>query len=244
MRKTDKARPISSGMRLAGQVDRFLGEHDEIRVENGWCCRPRSKRVRLPAKLDTDLCRLLGLLHGDGNLSGHRVLFTDECLEFHRRELHPLFKRVFGIQLHLFHDVARRSYYSHVKNRTLYGYLTEVLEVSAGAVRNGLVVPSCLEDADLECRSAYVGGLFDAEGWVSARQAEIGFSTTCESIFELAQEVIGEQGVDFSATVRRRRKNPEHEIHVYGKDDVERFQKRIAFFHPAKKSRLAHFLHH
>lgn len=74
----------------------------------------------VPINFSDDLCWLLGLLHGDGNMSNGRVLFCDKNQQFHRNATHKAFTKVFGIKLNFFHDVKRNSFYSHVKNKKLY----------------------------------------------------------------------------------------------------------------------------
>ena len=99
---------------------------------------------KIPTTITKKLCRIIGIIHGDGNMSLSRIHITDKCLEYHKKILHPLFKDVFGIKLNLFHDRNRNSYYSHIKDKKVYKYLTENLEIPKGSVRKNLFIPNCL----------------------------------------------------------------------------------------------------
>jgi len=115
-------------------------------------------------------------------MSSRRILVSDESLSFHRDVLRPTFQKLFGVQTNIFHDKNRNTYYSHLKNSVLYDFLTEVMEIPKGSVRNGLRFPAYINGLELPFRAEYVGGLYDAESHVKKRQAEIDFSSTCGEI--------------------------------------------------------------
>jgi len=198
-------------------------------------------KVKLPVETSPELCRVLGILHGDGNMSGRRVLLTDENRVFHRT-IHKLFKTVFGIRMNLFHDIRRNSYYSYTKSVLVYRFLNEIMEMPCGPVRQNLKIPSYMEKLGLKHQAEYVGGLFDAEGCVKTRQAELNLSSTSKNIFKFIGGFLKKIGVTYSTYERRRHKNPEYEIYVYGKDDLKKFSRYVSFLHPLKMKRMAKFL--
>ncbi len=198
-------------------------------------------KVRLPTKITPELCRLIGLLHGDGNMSGRRVLLTDQNKEFHL-VIRRIFKSVFGITPNLFHDKGRNSYYSHTKSADVYRFLTEVMEVPQGAVRHKLRAPAYMKKLGLRLQGEYVGGLFDAEGCVKSRQAELNISITSKSVFQYIGRFLRKINVSYSEYIRRRHEKPEYEIYIYGKDDLRKFARHVSFNHPLKKKAMAKFL--
>src|SRR3989344_1794205 len=145
---------------------------------------------KLPKRLTKKLCRVIGIIHGDGNMSSSRIHITDKCLDYHIQVLQPLFKDVFNLELNLFHDKNRNSYYSHVKDKKVYKYLTETLEIPKGAVRKNLKIPNYIKSLQDSLKASYISGLFDAECYISKRQAEISFSITCQEIFEFIKEFL------------------------------------------------------
>ena len=198
-------------------------------------------KVRLPTRITPDLCRLLGLLHGDGNMSGGRVLLTDQNKKFHVT-VRGIFRSVFGLAPNTFHDVKRNSYYTHTKSVLVYRFLTDVMEMPKGAVRQSLRVPAYMKKLGRRLQAEYVGGLFDAEGCVKKRQAELNISTTSKSVFGFLGGFLDGIGVTYSTYVRTRHRNPEYEIYIYGKDDLQKFARHVSFRHPSKKIRMANFL--
>ncbi len=225
---------------LPVRLSQFLHSHLDIVSENGRYFRPRSLYpIQLPSEFDESLCRLIGWIHGDGNMSYRRILITDECLDFHQDVLRPTFARLFGVAPNIYHDRARNTFYTHLKSSILYDFMTQALEVPSGSVRNKLKVPSYIKELNLKLRSAYVGGLYDAEGHVKKRQAEIDFSTTCKDIQVTVNDVLSASGINHTLYSRSRRPNEEHEIYIYGKDDLRRFEDCIQFTHPIKKHKLA-----
>ena len=168
-------------------------------------------------------------------------MISDESLDFHEDVLGPTFGSVFGIQPNIFHDVNRNTYYSHLKCSVLYDFLTEVLEVPTGSVRNGLRVPNYLRELELRFRSKYVRGLYDAESRVKKRQAEIDFSSTCGEVQETVGETLREVNIGRTLSDRQRRSR-EFEVYIYGLDDLRRFDTYVGFVHPVKKLALARAL--
>ena len=161
---------------LECRLARFLENHPEIIKINGkFRCKNSPHLVKLPKTFSKDLCRLLGIIHGDGNMSGSRILVTDKSKDYHN-VIKYLFEKVFGITPNLFHDKNRNSYYSHIKRKVVYMFLTEVLEVPKGSVRKNLSPASFVKKWNAELKGSYLGGLFDSEGHVSKLQAKINFS--------------------------------------------------------------------
>ncbi len=195
------------------------------------------QEIVLPKHNSHDLFRLIGIMHGDGNMSYNRILITDKSKKFHRT-IHGFFRKLFNAKINLFKDVKRNSYYSHTKNRKLYEYFTEKLEIPKGAVRKQLYLPSFISNSSLNLRKSYIGGLFDAEGYVITRQAEIGISITNEEIWRFVSKVFDEINLKHSKNIRNRREANEFEIHVYGKDRLEKFQREISFSHQEKIKKL------
>jgi intein/homing endonuclease len=187
------------------------------------------------------LGRLLGIIHGDGNASYRRILITDKCEEFHKI-LHRLFIEIFNVAPSFFRDKNRNTFYTHTKNRMIYWVFTEKLLVNKGSVRKKIVIPPFILENNIQVKREYVGGLFDAEASVKRRQAEIMFVTTTKILWEFIQNILNASEIKFSTNIRTRRKNPEYEIYIYGKNNLEKFQEQITFLHPMKREILTSHL--
>ena len=223
---------------LEKELQYFLQQHPEIEQKNGeFRCRNSPHWVKLPKEFSPSLCRLLGVLHGDGNMSNSRVLVSDRCREYHE-VIRGLFEKVFGVTPNVFHDKNRNSYYSHFKRKAVYLFLTEVLEVSRGAVRKNLSPPSYEKSWDGELKGSYFGGLLDSEGHVGKLQAKVNFSTTSKPVFDFVCEFLSQNNIKFGSYQRTRRKGNEFEVNVYGKENIGRLLKCSSFQHPEKIARL------
>ena len=176
-------------MGLDSRLVYFIQRHPEIQRHGDQFTVKKSKiSVNLPVTITPDICRIVGIIHGDGNMSGKRLHITDQNFRYHQY-LQELFRKVFVLNLNIFHDKNRNSFYSHSKNSIVYKYLTEVLEIPKGAVRENLKIPRFLEKLPVELQAEYVAGLFDSESHIRKRQAEIDFSTTSEQIWNFVKNL-------------------------------------------------------
>ena len=224
---------------LEFRVKKFLNKNKDIIKEDGkYTCKRSPYKIKFPVKFSPELCRLLGEMHGDGNLSSNRIHITDKCKEFHIKELNPLFKKLFGISLNLFYDKNRNSYYSYLKSSILYRYFTEILELPKGSIRKKLKLPNFMYTWNNKLIGSYIGGLFDAESSISKRQAQISISTTSKQIFIFVRKFLIKIKIKHSLYIRSRRANKEYEIYIYGKKNIKNFLKHIKILHPDKKRLL------
>ncbi len=231
-------------MGLECRLVQFLQKHPEIQSRGHKFTVKKSKTfVSLPNHFTKDLCRIIGIIHGDGNMSGRRVHITDQNSKYHTY-LRRLFRKNFGIKLNIFNDKNRNTFYSHSKNSILYKYLTEVLEIPHGSVRQNLKIPCFLNELPIKLQSEYIGGIFDSESHISKRQAEIDFVTTSFEIWKFIKNFLRNIDVKFSWRIRKRRINPEFEIMIYGKNNLKIFNKFVKLNHEDKAKRIELFLSH
>ncbi len=223
-------------------LERFFWRNPDIRkVNNLYYCRGSPYRVFLPDRFTNNLCRFIGIMHGDGNLSSNRIHITDEDPDYHLDVLHPLVKKLFNLELNLYYDKPRGSYYSHVKSSVVYRYLLQCLGFSAGSVRDSILdeIPYYLYHLDLSQRAHYIAGLFDAEGHIKFRQIEIDFSITSFPIRDYIIDFLDYYGIYYTPDERLRNgRSMIYEIYIYGREDVSMFWDLIPIQHPAKIERL------
>lgn len=226
------------------RLKEFLDKHPEIyKIGKTFRHKNSSHEIKLPKKFSPELCRLLGIIHGDGNMSYDRIVITDKCLEYHII-IQDLFEKVFSVKPNLFHDKKRHTYYSHIKRMVVYKFLVEVLEVPKGSIRRRLSTTSYMNLWDKKLKSSYLGGLFDSEGHVGKKQAKISFTITSKEIFDFVKNFLLENGIKVSEYKRKRHEKPEYEIYIYGKQNIQEMLKFVKFYHPDKVSRLKLFSSH
>ena len=227
---------------LECRLQEFLQNHPEIKEKSGkFRIKNSSFWVKLPKNFSESLCRLLGMIHGDGNMSFGRILITDKSKDYHL-VIKDLFEEVFGVTPNLFHDKNRNTYYSHLKRKVLYLFLVEVLEVPRGSVRKNLSPGSYVNSWDTKLKGSYLGGLLDSEGHVSKLQAKINFATTSEPIFDFVVAFLSEHKIKFGIYKRNRRSKNELEINIYGKQNISNLLNYTSFFNTEKNVRLEKFL--
>ena len=214
-------------------VRSFLSAHSEILCVGGRFTIKKSPcNVRLPSKLTRNLCWLIGILQGDGNINGTRILISEQEERFHV-EIGRAFRALFGISFHKYHDIARNTYY-YVKSKIVSTFLKEVFGLPDGR-KMRLGVPVFIQRSELVLRAAYLGGVFDAEGFVSKRQAAIALSISSKAIAKFVHRTLSELGVHNTMRGRSRsRRRSEYLVEIYGKKRVNLFHKRIGFRHPVK----------
>ena len=229
---------------LERRLVEFLDKHPEIE-KTGKKFRHKNSihAISLPNKFSPELCRVLGIIHGDGNMSYGRIVITDKCFEYHSI-IKRLFEKVFSVKPNVFHDEARHTYYSHIKRMALYKFLVEVLEVPKGSVRKKLSPPNYANAWNGKLKASYVAGLFDSEGHVGKSQAKISFTTTSKEVFVFVKNFLLENEIKVSEYIRKRHVNPEYEIYLYGKQNIQKFLNLVKLLHPDKVTKLKIFSFH
>ena len=231
-------------LRYSDAIRKFTTKHPEI-FQSGsrFTVAKSSHRVKLPTNLNRELCWLVGLIQGDGNISKTRILVSDSTEEFHRT-ISKCFQKQFGVNLNLFHDKNRNTFYSHTKSAVIAYFLAEVFDMTIGKKEN-VLVPKLIASASLANRTAYLKGLFDAEGSVSQRQAAMYISTTSNEIAEFSFQTLAEIGVKSSVRSRQRPgRRPEYDVEVYGLNDVMKFLHNVGSDHITKANKLLAFAIH
>ncbi len=228
-------------MVLECRVRNFLKNNPDIlQIYKKYTCKRSHYNVKIPRKESKEILRFVGILHGDGNIYGKRILITEKDSSF-CEVIKSLFEKIFTIVPNIFYDKNRNSNYCHIKNSIIYRYLIEVLEIPSKSVRDNIKIPSFMDKLPLKFKTEYLWGLFDAEGWLTKRQAHIGFSITNKKIRDFVSEILLKLGINHSITFRDRRKNKEFELHIYGKQNLKKFQETISFKHPRKANLISTF---
>lgn len=132
--------------------------------------------IKLPMKFSPDLAYLLGALIGDGCVQGPikrgkggrywRISFSGE-MPFLRREIYPLFLRLFGHQPRFTKKKNReRSWHMNIDSVIIYRFFNRVLGVPYGEKKN---LSRTLRRLSIPRRyfKYFLAGLMDTDGHVS-----------------------------------------------------------------------------
>jgi intein-encoded DNA endonuclease-like protein len=218
------------------RVRQFLENHPEFILarKRQFTVKRSPYVVDIPETFNQELSRILGIMHGDGNMSGARMHISDESYGYQKTVIIPLFQDVFGVTLNLYHDHTRNSYYTYTKCRIVYYYLVEVLELPEGAMRPNIRIPSYLAFAPVKLQASYVAGLFDAEAHVRRNQAEIDFYTTTPELVMFVANYLDRTGVKHGFLTRQRQRKREYELIMTGQSNVKQFIDATPLRHPDK----------
>jgi phosphate starvation-inducible protein PhoH/intein/homing endonuclease len=208
------------------------------RVGLGWTARLNphdhsSKPVSVEA-LDADLAYVVGLIVGDGCLTHrNRVILTSADTE-----VVACFKGLAArLGLHVFPNFARPYDYV-IASSGLY-QLLERLGLSLGTAHTKRI-PAAILGAPEPIVSAFLSGLFDADGTVEARDGVITFSTISVRLAREVQTVLLNFGIVAARGIKhgryQRRVHVSERLTITGAE-AERFDALIGFRLERKRSR-------
>ena len=217
-------------------LTQVLQNHPEIEktISGKYTIKRSPYNVILPTNLTIDLYRIVGIIHGDGNMSGRRILISDKNLSYHENVVIPLFERTFGITLNLYYDRNRHTYYAHSKCKILYLFLVEIFNIPQGPVRSHITIPELFAFAPSKLHANYIAGLYDSESHIRKNQAEIDFYSTSLVLINFIKQYLMNTQIEYSLMKRNRGNLTEYELIITGKRNVTKFSKYIPMLHPAK----------
>jgi hypothetical protein len=96
-----------------------------------------------------------------------------------------------------------------------------------------------LPELDKENLSFWLRTFFDCEGWVYCKKAKsrlIGLDSVNHKGLEDVQKALKRFDIDSIINIPKNRDT--HRLHIYGKENLIRFEKEIGFLHPNKKAKL------
>lgn len=224
-------------MWLEFRVKEFIKNNPKIVKKQNKYVWGKSKTLTKIPKDTILLLRTIGIIHGDGNMSNERILISEKEFDFQIR-LHNYFKKLFGMEFNIYQDKNRNTFYLHSKNKVVYNFLNQVLEIPKGSIRKNIKIPSYFENLNQNEINSYVEGLFDAEGSVKIKQAELNFCSNSKILFDFVKEILNKNEIIFSPYSKKREERKNIEYNIYGKNNLKNFQSRIGFSHPTKIKKL------
>jgi phosphate starvation-inducible protein PhoH len=220
---------LQRGQRMFGD-SAALGWTATIKPHDG------SEPVRVEA-MDDDLAYVIGLLVGDGSLTvrGRLELSSADA------ELVGAF-RAFGARYGLKVGSWDPRHYHHAIHSSALYQLFERLGVSMGLARTKRIPPAILT-APERIVSAFLSGLFDADGSVDRRDGTITYSTVSPTLAAQVHIVLLNFGIVASRGIKRGRylgqPHLSERLTITGAE-AERFDERIGFRLERKRSLRQH----
>ncbi|KHG66602.1 ribonucleoside-diphosphate reductase [Thermus sp. 2.9] len=189
---------------------------------------PNATPIRTPEVLTEDLAFLLGFFFGEGFVSGDRLGFSVHEDEPMREEVKRLFRELFGLELREEKKPGDRSVTLVVRSRPLVTWLKKN-GLLKGKARE-LEVPRAIRQSPRPVLAAFLRGLFEADGTVTA-----GYPMLATASKRLAQDVmvlLGGLGIPskllrYNPRPGRFSKAEHYRVRVVTAKGLERYLERI-----------------
>jgi DNA mismatch repair protein MutS len=189
-----------------------------------------TKFYTLPRELTPELAYWLGLLTGDGTLTYKQAINFSNKDPFLVEEFCRLSQELFG--------------YTPCRKANGKDYVITSLQIRNWLAQIGMdylsaaqkFVPPCILRAPRECVAAFLQGLFDTDGYVSAKYGNVFLCTASERLAREVHMLLLNFGILASLYTKRIRGTPYYEVAIYGEHAI-RFHQTIGFRLPRKQVR-------
>ena len=181
-----------------------------------------------------EIAFLLGALE-DGSFSS-RPKIGDYTIEIEQknREWLQLISKIFEKQFNKKPTISfrdkRKVFRLRIYSKKIFTELKKLREQMVEKIRN----------ENRENKVSFLRGIFDAEGSVHKRRFTINLSNKKDEVIELCKDLLSELQIR-TGKIEKMKRNVKR-LHIYGKDNLQKFQELIGFSHPEKAKRLESLL--
>ncbi len=118
-------------------------------------------------ELTNEAAYVAGFIIGDGNLAITRYLVraVEENEEF-ADKFAEIFQKAFGKRPKIYFDKFNNSNVVYTHSKKIWEFLKNELEIPVGDKTRSAIIPSIIANAMVGIKSAFLSGIFDAEGSV------------------------------------------------------------------------------
>ena len=186
------------------------------------CYHYNTKWYNLPRELSPRLAYWLGLLVGDGTLTYRYAITFSNKDPYLIEEFCRLSEELFGYR------PCRKANGKDfvITSLQIRRWLAQIgLDYATAAQKH---VPECVLRAPRECVVAFLQGLFDTDGYVSAKYGNVFLTTASKQLAREVHTILLNFGILASLRVKLIKGKPYHEIAIYGEDAI-RFHETIGF---------------
>ncbi len=213
---------------IARGFERWGNRTELATVDNEY--HHNTKCYSLPRELTPTLAYWLGLLVGDGTLTYRYAINFSNKDPFLIEEFCRLSEELFG--------------YRPCRKASGKDFVITSLQIRQWLARNGLDyvsaerkrVPDPILQAPRECVVAFLQGLFDTDGYASAKYGNVFLNTASEQLAREVHLLLLNFGIIASRRTKIIRGKPYYEIAIYGENAIL-FHQLIGFKLPRKQVR-------
>ncbi|MDO8625301.1 MAG: LAGLIDADG family homing endonuclease, partial [Candidatus Diapherotrites archaeon] len=203
-------------------------------------------KMKFPNQLSPELCYVIGLLLGDGTISGGgsngyrcwrvELLFDNAD---HSYIYEHIFQRIFELNLRRYPqkgctNVCCNSFIAHWFFRSFFG-------LHQGRKADKIEMPvRILKTADFTLINSCIRGLFDSDGCFAPSDASVRYASTSKKMVDQVSSLLESQGV--KGKRYQWLKDPKYkmlyDIRYRGHHSLRSFSALVGFWHPLKDKKL------
>jgi len=231
-RKKSRSIPIRALRKICLWTNRELSQFKVIYIGG-----KGGRENWLPPLLGTPFAYLIGVIIGDGHLYETRVHIACDEITI-KKAIVPCVKSLgFKYIVRSLKWNGNRWHTLEVNSRSLVWSLRDIFGIPIGKKAYKVQVPSLIKSSDFKIKTAFLRGLFDADGSIS-RRGRISFCSASRALHNDVVSILKSLGFTAYLRIDRRGKNPVYHLRIYRHDDVKRFSELIGFNAPEKLRRL------
>ncbi len=196
------------------------------------------KKVSIPKFIHPKLSRILGYYLGDGGYEKDRITFFEQREEV-ARSYEKLIEDVFGIKSKLKLREDKNYWQLRTYSRIISQFFKKIFPEKDKTMEGK--IPSIILRSSDKSLAEFIGGFFDAEGYVSANKVAIGVNN--KFILKQLQISLLRLGIISSIVEYDNRRNPysnkkRYTLTIDDRDCIEVFKNEIGFFSKEKMEKL------
>ncbi|MFX1508330.1 MAG: LAGLIDADG family homing endonuclease [Promethearchaeota archaeon] len=171
----------------------------------------------------------------------YRVTFYQKSKQYLTHCIEPCVFQLFDKQGHYYHDNRKDVYYYEVTSKAVYFEMKEA--IGSFKDKNQRSIPLWIINGDKAVRHAFIRGFFDADGFYYIKpdnsDYRVRFGQADQLVLENLRDILSQEGFKCSDVLGpyqlKPNAKPYYELHVYGRNQMLRFQDLIRPCHPNKQ---------
>ncbi|MFH0973695.1 MAG: DNA topoisomerase VI subunit B, partial [Candidatus Micrarchaeota archaeon] len=213
----------------------YAGLSEKTVLDNVHRVGRRGTFVKIPERITPDLCWLAGIIAGDGHITSEKDDHWGAAITLANqdKQLIDVFcdkmHETFGVNYRVLYNDEKR-YYTAVTSSTLAAKVFKLLGVPRGRKFDSFDLPPLLLSLDDQNLSAYLRGLFDAEGSIAKRNRAVTLMIANKNALEKIFYALLRFGI-FASTNKA---GKHRRIMICGRRNLELFVDAIGFTNAAK----------
>lgn len=196
------------------------------------------KKIKIPKHINPSLARLLGYYLGDGSYEVDRITFFEQrkdVAEFYQE----LIKKIFGIESKLTFRAAKNYYQLRCYSRIVAQLFKKIFSEQDKTLNER--IPSIILKSSNKSLAQFIGGFFDAEGYISSNRISAGINN--QMIVKQLQIALLRLGIIASIHEYDNRRNPystktRYTLAIGDSESIQKFSSHISFSSNEKNNKL------